>query len=366
MQRVINYGSFLQAYALKQLINKLGVDSIEFIEIENGIPIKGFTPVGFKRFKDKVYNISNTIFSGRLIKKYKSKKFFKKVTNSIVNSWPLLGISELPNISQYSKEYDNVIIGSDEVFNCCQEASWGFSTQLYGDVKNAKHVSTYAASFGQTTIENLRKLDLVIPIKNAINNLDFISVRDSNSEKIIRNISDKPINRHLDPVLIYGYKEELFQMSQSPLSEKYIIVYSYPERISNIEEVKKIKEYAKQTNSKIISIFCTYEWCDKYVVPEEIFDILRWFKFADCVFTDTFHGTIFSIIAHSNFYSIVRPTNKEKMFSLLSSFQLETRILEKDSVICNEDIINYNQIESILNEERKRTDNYLKMILDLE
>lgn len=366
MQRVINYGSFLQAYALKQLINKIGVESIDFIDIKKGTPIKGFTPLGIKLFKDKIFTIFKVIFSGRLIKKYRSREFFKKVTANIINNWHHLGIDDRSELSQINKEYDYVIIGSDEVFNCCQESSWGFTPQLYGEVKNAKHVSSYAASFGQTTMSNLQELKLVAPIKNALNNLDFISVRDLNSERIVKEIIDKPIYRHLDPVLIYGYKEELENMNDAPIREKYIVIYSYPERIKNIKEINKIKEYAKQSNSKLISIFCTYDWCDRYVIPDNIFDVLRWFKFAECIFTDTFHGTIFSIITHSKFYSIIRPTNKEKMFSLLSSLELEHRVLEIDSELCIEESIDYNRVEKVLNKERESTDNYLKTILEIK
>ena len=34
MQRVVNYGSFLQAYALKQTLSELG-HTVEFVDIEN-------------------------------------------------------------------------------------------------------------------------------------------------------------------------------------------------------------------------------------------------------------------------------------------------------------------------------------------
>lgn len=41
MQRVLNYGSFLQAYALKQLLLKNGADEVCFIDIEPGPPVAG-------------------------------------------------------------------------------------------------------------------------------------------------------------------------------------------------------------------------------------------------------------------------------------------------------------------------------------
>lgn len=43
MQRVLNYGSFLQAYALKQLLLKNGADEVCFIDIEPGRQLPGFS-----------------------------------------------------------------------------------------------------------------------------------------------------------------------------------------------------------------------------------------------------------------------------------------------------------------------------------
>ena len=42
MQRVLNYGSFLQAYALKQLLLQNGADDVYFIDIEKGRSLAGF------------------------------------------------------------------------------------------------------------------------------------------------------------------------------------------------------------------------------------------------------------------------------------------------------------------------------------
>ena len=76
-----------------------------------------------------------------------------------------------------NKKFDLVIIGSDEVFNATIPSSWGFTTQLFGDIDNANKVVSYAASCGSTTFEYAK-------IFGIIANMNF---RHFFSKKIISN-----------------------------------------------------------------------------------------------------------------------------------------------------------------------------------
>lgn len=68
---------------------------------------------------------------------------------------PLLGITDEMN---YNPTLDCLVIGSDEVFNCIQKNSnVGYSPELFGKDNRAKKLLTYAASFGNTTLEKLKK-----------------------------------------------------------------------------------------------------------------------------------------------------------------------------------------------------------------
>lgn len=65
----------------------------------------------------------------------------------------MLGVTEEMN---YNPELDCLVIGSDEVFNCIQKNSnVGYSPELFGKDNRAKKLITYAASFGNTTLEKL-------------------------------------------------------------------------------------------------------------------------------------------------------------------------------------------------------------------
>lgn len=358
MQRVINYGSFLQAYGLQQLLKKNGAGETYFIDIKPGRNLVESTLA-----QPKLKRVLNILLKGiknkTLLHDIRVYRFNKRLKESIMSSWDILGLNK-----SVPAHLDAVVIGSDEVFNCTQDSWWGYSTQLFGDIpaEEAKKVFSYAGSFGYTKIEDLREYGIADEIGQYLKKMTAISVRDENSKKIVETITSISPEINIDPVLAYGYEKEIEGMDESPTEEKYMIVYSYQDRIRNKQEVKAIVDYARRNHLKIISIFSRYEWCDKYVLPETPFDVLRWFKFADRVITDTFHGTIFSIITHSNFGTLLRPANYNKLHYLLGSLNLCDREINDiesfDTIMDN--VPDFSECDRQLNTFRKATDKFLQ------
>lgn len=356
MQKVINYGSFLQAYGLRKLIKSIcSEEEINFIDIIPGrkLDINNISKT------QKIKNILSTIRNGQFFEKIKGKTFMKKLGNQFENVFfPLLNLA----LSNNSKHYSTVVIGSDEVFHCCQNASWGFSTQLLGDVKNSDNVFSYAASFGATTYDDILRAGILEETKNALSNLSAISVRDNNSKKNIEKIINKEPEIHLDPVLVSDFEDEIESASEFHSDKKFMIVYSYTGRINNKKEIKNIKSFAKKNDLKIYTIFCRYKWANKVIIPETPFQVLKIFRQAEYVVSDTFHGSIFSIISHRKFCTLIRDSNKEKMTSLLERFDLLSHaVFDSDELApkLTQDI-DYVAIDNIRELERKRSLDYLK------
>ena len=200
MQRVPNYGSFLQAYALKQMLLDCGADEIEFIDIEQGEIV--FKNTIFLR----AWHLVQHLYKGTLAQRYELKAWDKRNAEQFASYNSLLGIS---NNRNSKGEWDLVVIGSDEVFNCCQMCSWGFSLQLFGQIEGAKKVVSYAASFGYTTLPMLQKHNMADKISHAMQTMSSISVRDDNSSQIVEQLIGKKPMMHLDPVLAFGYQKEI-------------------------------------------------------------------------------------------------------------------------------------------------------------
>ena len=100
---------------------------------------------------------------------------------------PLLGIADEMN---YNPTVDCLVIGSDEVFNCIQKNSnVGYSPELFGKNNHAKKLITYAASFGNTTLEKLEKYKKANEVGALLKKFDAISVRDANSGTIVEPVS---------------------------------------------------------------------------------------------------------------------------------------------------------------------------------
>ncbi|NDV47270.1 polysaccharide pyruvyl transferase family protein [Paludibacter sp. 221] len=359
MQRVVNYGSFLQAYALKEIIKSLDIVDICFIDIKNGVQLNEYN-VNTITGKNRIKRILSEFFSRNFFQNIRKWFFFFILKRQFKNKFYTMLELDKPNPGHF----DLVVIGSDEVFNFSQKTPWGFTTQLYGEIKNTDKIISYAGSFGNTTLKTIKQHNLSEKIVSGLKKMSSISVRDKNSADIVSELINETPLIHLDPVLAYDFSKEIENAKQPDL-KNYIIIYSYQGRIHEKDEIEAICKFAKENHKKLISIFCIYDWCDKAIIPSTPFDVLAWFKYADYVITDTFHGTIFSIINQVNFCSLIRESNKEKLGYLLEGLQLSNRAVysaQQISITLNENI-EYKTTNKVINEERMCTRNYLTAYL---
>ena len=346
MQEVKNYGSFLQAFSLKRNIEALG-HTCDFINIVPGRQLEGYEISRFHKIKLLFQRLWGWDFVKRFETIYKFQTRFSK------EFLPYLGVKQGEN----HEHYDVIVIGSDEVFNCAQRTWFGFSPQLFGKGLNADKKITYAASFGATTLDKLQKMGIKEEISELLKQLDCISVRDGNSAEVVRALIGNNPFRHVDPVLIFDYTQ---YMPSEVKKEGYIIVYTYPGRITDKKEIKAIRQFARTKRLKLISIGHYFPWCDEVVVPTP-FEVLAYFRDASYIVTDTFHGSVFSIKYNKPFCTIVRNMNNQKLSYLLQQFDLETRIANDVSrlPLILDTPIDYTSVNKIIETERKKSIQYL-------
>lgn len=360
MQRIINYGSFLQAYGLKIMLEELGHD-VQFVDYHIGAPL-------IRDSKQNIIGIAGKLFKALEALGYDAplkqkiqfilyKKGFAKKYHDI------LGLTKEPN---YTPELDVLVIGSDEVFNCIQtNPNVGYSLELFGKNNKAKRVITYAASFGNTTLKKLKRYNKVEEIGGYLKKIDAISVRDENTAEVVKELTDIEGSYHLDPVLAYDFIGKCKLVPNMKLTEKYLILYAYSGRIS-CEEAKWLAEYAKEKGLKIFAIGGVQKCADRYVDCSP-FEVFAYFLNAEEVVTDTFHGTIFSVITKRQFVTLVRKSkensygNEEKLTDLLRRLGLEKRRvfeIEKTSEI-QAMRIDYDAVQLMIEQERVKTREYL-------
>lgn len=185
MQRIYNYGSFLQAYGLKKMLEELGCD-VEFVDYHPGKCL-----VDLKQKNGLLRKLSKSMEVLMIQAPLKAKlNFIKYKKNFGVKYHSYLGIGSQYN---YNPELDILVIGSDEVFNCVQDnPNVGYTAELFGVGSQAETVISYAASFGNTTMERLKQYGAEKEVAGWLNSFNTISVRDNNSYEIVKELTGKP------------------------------------------------------------------------------------------------------------------------------------------------------------------------------
>lgn len=352
MHRVVNYGSFLQAYGLKKVLEELG-NTCHFIDILDEDHSFNY----YNIYEPKLYFIKSIY---RKIKMPIEKRLF--LEREYLFKHQLLKYLDLKK--EYSADYkcDAVVIGSDEIFNCCQKSSWGKTMHLFGEgVPQSSLLISYAASFGFTTKELLLENNLYDTVKNKLLSFKAISVRDENSSNIIREMIGEEPYKNIDPVLLYDFKDVIPQKHKF---KNYIVIYGYDNRINEENLIREIQEFAKINNLTTIALGMQQNWCDINYLPNP-FELLAIIRDANYIVTDTFHGTIFSIKFQKKFATIIRDSNNQKLSDLLKLFNLEDREIRYGEKIANilDQTYNTTEVKNKIECERQKSLNYLKINL---
>ncbi len=154
-----------------------------------------------------------------------------------------------------------------------------------------------------------------------------ISVRDRNSQEIVSRLIGRTPGIVCDPVLLYGYAKEIGSFAPLDLPP-YMIVYAYDNNMNDKQEIAEIKDYAARNRLRIVSPGFYHWWCDDNIDTDPV-NLLNYFANAQCVVTDTFHGSVMSILTNRNMAVRMRG-NSNKLVNLLEEYELTNRIITKD------------------------------------
>lgn len=144
-----------------------------------------------------------------------------------------------------------------------------------------------------------------------------ISVRDSNTSQLVKNIANLTPPIVLDPTLLLDCTD--YPLEEPEINQRFVLIYGYS---FSEREQQAIKAEADKRDAKIISIGLLNSWADENIVAT-VPEFLGYLKKAELVFTGTFHGTIFSVILKKRFVTFAR--NNFKVLYLLDQIGLSER-----------------------------------------
>lgn len=349
-----NYGNLLQNYALQQVLLHYAerVDTLWHTEA-NFLP-DTYWNWGWK--EPIKYLINWKGFRSRFLKGNIGREM---VRHGKLRDWAERYIhfrKDIKNLHNIADEYDYFVTGSDQVWNPYFPEEAYLKANFLSFAPSEKRLS-YAASISAPDIpENKKNL-----YKTGFDGMHRLSLREQAGADLVQRISGRKAEVHVDPTLLLT-TEEWDKVSRIPAwyhGEKYILTYFLGERPDEV-----IQKTAKDAGLSVVNLLDANVY-EHYVtgVDEFIWAI----KHASLVYTDSFHGTVFSILYRTPFVVCNRLGNSvtEKMGSridsLLGLFGLENRrgTSENGYAISNpmEDP-DWSDVDAVLTRERNRSKNY--------
>ena len=352
LQNVRNYGSALQALATQKFFEDLGlqVDFINYLRKNISSPslkiqqwCKGMNPI-----KKIIYAI--LLYPTFLRQDIIFKRFLEKylhVQKDIMTNKE--DFAKLPITS------DIYCTGSDQTWN----SSWngGILPELFLDfVPDKVKKISYAASMGKGKLEEWE----IKETKHLLNRYSAISVRENTAVNIINNLGISGSVQVLDPTLQMD-RNFWMHYTRKPKESGYVLIYQLN---TNPEFDKYAKELAKRKGLKLLR-FCTrYDQiikCGKSLLIPEVTDFISYIAYADCVVTDSFHATAFSINLNVNFISIYPNEFGSRLASILDLTGLQERHLKdyNDFSLLDKINIDFSYANNILANERRKAVEYM-------
>lgn len=373
-----NYGAVLQCYALCGQLRKWGLDPyvINYAYKNQGVEITTTTKTKRSVLSRINYILSQDVSVSQKVqyrlmrnKREKMRRQFLDFCDTHI-SFHSETPSDFSELEKNPPDYEYFITGSDQVWNPVIHGNRndkGCFLQFAPPV--AKRIA-YAPSFG---IKDYPK-ELEASLGQYLSSFHFISVREYEGQKIIKNACGIEAPVVLDPTLMAD-PDIYSEISDCPieLPNKYILCY----RFGRMPYATKIiKQASKALKLPVVELPLSIESYGKgsrlcFDIDPSLF--IGAIKGAELVLTDSFHCTVFSILSHTPFYTFLRQADDEKnnmngrMKGLLEELHLEKRLITpKSAELFYFDLDmeeEFSMTEMRLYEMRAVSQNYLKNAL---
>ena len=319
MHWVRNCGTYMQAYALGEKIKQLGHEVVYLApsmdrHIRNAAKFcKHFGKALLKR--DFKYALMKTRFHMQALRDTRRLRQVHAVAdvNRFVLGSDTIWQMHIPHIHRMLDRYLGLCFPGEKVF-------------------------AYAASSNDTPLEYIQKDGR---LKAALRRMRDVSVRDGNTLNVVRHLTDRPVELVCDPVLLHD--PEFYRSIERPCKHKdFILVYGFGTDFPGEERIREIRRFAQEHGKTLISFGLNRKWCD-ISLRYDFLSMSAYFDHADCVVTNTFHGTVFSILYHKRFVQFA--LNKPKVKYILEQFNLLNHAITKQD-----------SVESVLTREMDHAD----------
>lgn len=359
-----NYGNRLQNYAMQEMLKNIGLE-VETIQRRTRRDLTGIN----KMKADMKYAIKRMIgYKCDHYRRIRKKRFAGFNNKYIKFSQNILKNNIAPD--GLNDKYDYFIVGSDQVWNARLEI-------IKEDIKN--HLAffaepekkiAYAASFGTDDVApEYRNL-----FSEGLSTYKAIGVREDSGVDIVKKICGRnDATVVLDPTMMLSV-EQWRKLERKPKyiqNQKYIVTYFLGGRGQKLTSY--IKEIANEFQAEVINLDIEF-LLDNDIEDKNFFtttpDEFVWLiEHAECVLTDSFHASVFSILFHKPFCTYERIAEEKennmgsRIQTLLKKFGLLKYYGDIENPILRPQTYDISKINEVLKHERDTSIQFLKKAL---
>lgn len=353
-----NYGAFLQAYALQRVLLDLGCDA-EVLDYDYARD-RTFLGIPFAKARNPLLFLKAVLY--RLMRRPVQKRIdrvFQECAAQLIRQTPYYRTYR--EVKASPPEADVYLVGSDQVWNPGM-APQGFLSRLLDFVPPGPAVlASYAASMGKVGL-SLREKEL---FKANLERFDGLSVRESSVLEVLAGLTDKAIEIHKDPALLLSPEEWGPFAQDLPFRRPYLFVYLVQ---NDPALVAKAKQLAQENGWGIVACQASANYSipgsldgNAVLSPREFVGGIRG---AEYVVTNSFHCLVFTIHYQKRAFVKFPPHGADRLRELVDDMGLQR--LTEDRLVRPDELPSiYARVRPRLEAERRRTQNYLRHLLDL-
>ncbi len=363
----INYGGVLQAYALCKFLNECGYDAKQILYVPKvtSVSVPSFTVKDIfekinLRLEKRIYRKRNQDIKARM------EQLFVEFRDAVPHTEREYTQADITDTNGL---FDAFIAGSDQVWN----PIWHDPSYFLDFVEPYTTKLSYAASIGVGKLDSEQEniFKKFLPAFNAI------SVREKTASDMLFPLLDNQVDVCVDPTLLLTAQEWDNVASKRKLQEGYVFLYLF----GDDKRTRKLAEkFAKAKGLKLVTIpdlLGVYRPSDRKLRAEQITtaspaDFISLIKYADYIFTDSFHACVFSLLYKKQFFAFQRDDKirmESRIQNLTNMFGCPERFCLNDEKEVNKLLkmqsVEYSDIISEFEKEKQRSVDYLKSNLSI-
>lgn len=345
-QSALNYGALYQMYALFSFLSRSYTDC--------DIEVMDYRSPYLQRYYSVKNQISNNPFHSGirafnfLVKRNRFRSFISEKIKLSSQSY------DTETIGAANDAYDLLIAGSDQIWNPCIT---DHDLNYFLRFADSRKRTSYAASIGLNAFPQ----ESVEQIMQELAAFRAISVREKAAMDYLRTaLPSVPVRSDVDPTLLLKTSEWEKVVGTVPKKRPYVLLfevkYSY-------DLLSQAVEFAKKRALDVIYIGPYQKNRDvKYIPFPHPEHVLSYFKDASYVFTNSFHGTAFSIIFKRSFYTSAELNDgrNNRITDLLKNLSLTERM----NLHSLESAVDWEKVENELDVLRKSAREYLDGVIE--